>query len=400
MELNKENVKKILLILFATVAFCIGLINLSSVWAAIMKVVGILTPVILGLCVAFLLDPLTTFLETKAFGILPRKNKKFGKVLARILGLVFTVLIVAGAIAVLVLLVVPEVREAFSVIGETLPGAIINGIDHINEFLERLDVEFRIPIGVSAEWTELLTNAKTYIQSAFEKGIFSDIANTAMTVVSGFMDFVLGLIFSLYVLAQREKIVSFSGRFIKAYFRPRAVKRIFKVCNITKTSFRNFVTGQFTEAMIIGLLCFVGMVVFRFPYPTATSAVVGVTALIPVFGAWIGGILGALLSLSVSFSKALLFIVFLIVLQQLEGDFIYPRVVGKSVGLPGILVFLAVMLGASISGVLGMLLAVPLCSIGYTLIKESMDKRLHRKEQAAAVVLEETSANSGSAPPA
>lgn len=402
MELNKENVKKIILILFAAVAFCIGLINLSSVWAAVIKIIGILSPVILGLCIAFLLDPLTTFFETKLFGFIPRKVKKFGKAFARILGLILTLLIVAGAIAVLVLLVVPEVREAFSVIGETLPRAIANGINNINSFLERLDIEFRIPVGVSTEWTELFASAKTYIQSAFDngifsdiqsvlqKGIFSDIANTAMTVVSGFTDFILGLIFSLYVLAQREQILRFAGRFIKAYFRPTAVERIFKVSKITNLSFRNFVTGQLTEAVIIGLLCFVGMVVFRFPYPTATSAVVGVTALIPVFGAWIGGILGALLCLSVSFSKALLFIVFLIVLQQLEGDFIYPRVVGKSVGLPGILVFLSVMLGASIWGVLGMLLAVPLCSVGYTLVKESIDKRLRARDGSEADELSET----------
>ena len=122
------------------------------------------------------------------------------------------------------------------------------------------------------------------------------------------------------------------------------------------------------------------MLIFRFPYPTATSAVVGITALIPVFGAWIGGILGAILSLSVSPAKALLFILFLIVLQQLEGDFIYPRVVGKSVGLPSILVFISVMLGASISGVIGMLLAVPICSILYVLVKEAVEKRLSRKK--------------------
>ena len=126
------------------------------------------------------------------------------------------------------------------------------------------------------------------------------------------------------------------------------------------------------------------MVIFRFPYPTATSAVVGVTALIPVFGAWIGGLLGAILALSDSLSKALLFVLFLVILQQLEGDLIYPRVVGKSVGLPGILVFVAVMLGASISGVLGMLIAVPLCSIIYTLVKEAIDHRLAKKEASAS----------------
>lgn len=380
MELNKKNTGSIILILFATVAFCIALINLSSVWAAFQKVFSILTPIIMGLCIAFLLDPLTSALEAKLFGSLVRRYPKKGRAAARALGIVTTIIVVAGIIALLVLLVVPEVQEAFSIIGETLPNAILKFISNTNGLLEKLDVSYRIPIGASSDWAALLSNAKTYIKNAFENGVLNDIASTALTVVSGITNFLLGLILSIYVLMQKEKIRIFTSRFIRAYTSEKTAARIFKTANLTKVSFRNFVTGQLTEALIIGILCFIGMLIFRFPYPTATSAVVGITALIPVFGAWIGGILGAILSLSVSPAKALLFILFLIILQQLEGDFIYPRVVGKSVGLPSILVFISVMLGASISGVIGMLLAVPICSILYVLVKEAVEKRLSRKK--------------------
>ena len=384
MELNRDNIKKIILILFAAIAFCIGLIHMSSVWAAIRSIAGIFTPIIVGFCIAFLLDPLTTFLQNKVFGFIIRRLGSKGKMPARVLGLVLSIIIVAGVFAILGVLVVPEVREALSIIGETLPNAITNAAISINGFMERFDIDFRIPIGGTSEWMGLLTQLRTYVNALLDEDYLSNIADTALTVVSGFTDFFLGLILSFYIIVQRDQILRFMRRFTRAYFGQRTVKRIFKVTALSNSSFRSFVTGQLTEAVIIGLLCFIGMVIFRFPYPTATSAVVGVTALIPVFGAWIGGLLGAILALSDSLSKALLFVLFLVILQQLEGDLIYPRVVGKSVGLPGILVFVAVMLGASISGVLGMLIAVPLCSIIYTLVKEAIDHRLAKKEASAS----------------
>ncbi|MFB0920822.1 MAG: AI-2E family transporter, partial [Oscillospiraceae bacterium] len=151
-------------------------------------------------------------------------------------------------------------------------------------------------------------------------------------------------------------------------------------CRGKKKAMRAQVARKLTEAVIFGLLCFFGMLIFRFPYPTATSAVVGVMAVIPVFGAWIGAILGALLCLSDSLTRALLFVLFFIILQQLENNLIYPRVVGKSLGLPGMLVFISVILGSSFGGVLGILLAVPLCSVVFVLTKEGIENRLNKKK--------------------
>ncbi len=379
MELKKENIKKILFILFATVAFCIGLINLSSVWEAVKKIASVLTPVIIGLCLAFVLEPLSTIMEIKVFGFIEHRLGSKGRQTARALGIFLAIVIIVGTLVILGLLVVPEIREAVSIIGQTIPRATTEAAVSINSLLERLDVEFRIPIGGTAEWMTTLAKLRQYINTLLDEGYLSNLADTALTVVSGFTNFVLGFILSLYVLGQKRQILSFFGRLTKAIFRPVAVKHIFKVTALCNSAFRNFVTGQLTEAVIIAALCFLGMIIFRFPYPTATSAVVGLSALIPVFGAWIGGILGAVLALSESVTKALLFILFIVVLQQIEGDFIYPRVVGKSVGLPGVLVFVAVMLGASVSGVVGMIVAVPVCSVVYTLIKEFIDRRLEKK---------------------
>jgi len=380
MELNKANVRKIILILFAAIAFCIGLINLSSVWAFVIKFIGILTPLIIGLCIAFILSPLTALLEKRLLGALTKRFPRKGKVAARGLGIFLSIIIVAGFIALLILLVVPEVEDAFTIISKTFPASITKLIFSINDLLAKYEISFKIPSGGVSGWTDLLSTAKDYIKSAFDSGALSDIANTAISVISGLLNFILGLIFSIYVLMQKERICAFLARFVRAYSKEKTAARIFKVAHLTKVSFRNFVTGQLTEAVIIGMLCFFGMLIFRFPYPTATSAVVGVMALVPIFGAWIGGILGFLLCLSDSFTRALLFILFLIVLQQLEGNLIYPRVVGKSVGLPGILVFVSVLLGADIGGILGILLSVPLCSILFVLVKEAVSKRLSRKK--------------------
>ncbi len=380
MELNKENIKKIILILCAAILFCIGLINLSSVWAFLMGLLKTLTPIIIGLCIAFVLKPLTTVLEKKVLGFLAKRFPKRGKSVARGLSIVLSLIIVAGLIALILLLVIPEVQSAFTILGNTLPASFTSLFNNINDLLARFDISFRIPVGDNSGWTDLLNTAKKYIQSAFESGALNDIASTALSVLGGLMNFVLGIIFSIYVLMQKEKISAFVTRFIRAFTSEKVAANIFHVTHQTKVSFRNFVTGQLTEAVIIGFLCFFGMLIFRFPYPTATGAVVGVMAVIPVFGAWIGAILGALLCLSDSFTRALLFVLFFIILQQLENNLIYPRVVGKSLGLPGMLVFISVILGSSFGGVIGILLAVPLCSVIFVLTKEGIENRLNKKK--------------------
>ena len=380
MELNKANTKKIILILLVAITFCIGLINISSVWAFIAKFISIITPIIIGLCIAFLLDPLTTTIEKRMLGFLSKRFPKKGKSAARGLSIFMSLILVSGVIALLIILVIPSVNSAFTTIFNDLPAQITTLVGKINDILAKFDVAFRIPLGQTSDWKELITTAQNLLKSAFESGTLSDIASTALSVLGALTSFVLGLILSLYVLMQKEKLGRFTSRLIRAYSKEKTSARIFKVANLTKLSFRHFVTGQLTEAVILGTLCLIGMLIFHFPYPTATSAVVGVMALVPVFGSWIGATLGALLCLSRSFPTALLFILFFIILQQIEGNLIYPRVVGKSVGLPGILVFISVLLGASLGGILGIILSVPICSILFVLIKEAVEKRLKKKK--------------------
>ena len=199
--------------------------------------------------------------------------------------------------------------------------------------------------------------------------------------MTGFINVTIGLVFAIYFLAQKEKISSQVGNLIDAYLPEKIIRKIRDIASLSNKIFSNFVGGQCIEAIIIGFLCFLGMLILRLPYASTISVLVGFTALIPVFGAFIGTIIGAFLIFMISPLQALIFIIFILVLQQLEGNLIYPKVVGKSVGLPGIWVLVAVTVGASINGILGMLLSVPIVSIIYSIVATNVKYRLDEKNK-------------------
>lgn len=211
-------------------------------------------------------------------------------------------------------------------------------------------------------------------------GVIDKTVGITGSIFSGIFDVVLGLVFSIYILASKEQLGIACKKVLCAFVSKERVIKIVELLALSDKTFTSFVTGQLTEAGIIGVLCFIGMLIFRMPYALAISALVAFTALIPVFGAFIGTAIGAFLILMVNPLKALGFIIFIIVLQQIEGNLIYPKVVGKSVGLPGILVLVAVTIGGGMFGVVGMIVGVPLVSIVYTVLAEVVNKRLVSKK--------------------
>ena len=210
----------------------------------------------------------------------------------------------------------------------------------------------------------------------------------ASNVVTGFVNVTIGFVFAIYFLAQKEKITSQFNKVMDAYLPKKRVNKIKEIAHLSNKVFSSFVSGQCIEAIIIGVLCFIGMILLRLPYASTISVLVGFTALIPVFGAFIGTIFGAFLIFMISPLQAIIFVMFIIILQQLEGNLIYPKVVGKSVGLPGIWVLVAVTVGASINGVLGMLLSVPICSIIYSILATNVKDRLEGKNKTNKKVQE------------
>ena len=209
--------------------------------------------------------------------------------------------------------------------------------------------------------------------------MLSSTVSVASSVIGGVVNFILAFTFSIYVVHQKERLGSQAKRLLYAYLPEARSDRIIEILSLSHKTFSNFITGQFTEAIILGALCFVGMSIFRFPYALMISVLVGFTALIPIVGAFIGTIVGALLIVTVSPIQALWFILFILVLQQIEGNLIYPRVVGTSVGLPGIWVLVAVTAGGSLYGIVGMLFSVPVSSVLYCLLRETVRRRVKER---------------------
>lgn len=379
MDFKKENYKKMLgLIAFGVILYW-ALQRISSVAAAFQTLLGFLAPFLLGLCIAFLLNVLLTLLEEKLFA---RLNQKQGRVWPRVrrpVCILLSIGIVAGVIFILLFLILPELKRTGLIIANRLPDFMEDMQEKIPLFLESLKIPADFEIPLTFDWDKISKMISDFLQNG-GKALFNTTLDITTSIFSTTFNIVLGLVFSIYILMQKENLFVQFKRLLYAYIPERRAQTVLEVCTLSNHVFSRFVTGQLTEALIIGLLCFGGMTVFGMPYAMVVSVLVGFTALIPVFGAFIGTGVGAFLILMVNPVKAFWFIVFIIVLQQLEGNLIYPKVVGKSIGLPGMWVLMAVTIGGSAFGILGMLLGVPLCSIVYTLIQASVGKRLQQKE--------------------
>lgn len=210
--------------------------------------------------------------------------------------------------------------------------------------------------------------------------MLSSTISVATGIVSGVGTFFIGLVFACYILLQQEFLKRQMKKLIFAYLKEKHANRFLQICALTYRTFSNFLTGQCLEAVILGMMFFVSMTILRFPFAVLVGVLIAFTALIPIFGAFIGCVVGAFLILTISPSQAAAFIVLFIVLQQIEGNLIYPKVVGGSIGLPAIWVLVAVTLGGSLFGIVGMLVFIPIVSVVYTLLKEDVNKRLIEKD--------------------
>lgn len=381
MVLDSRNIKKILLLITFTVFLFWGLTNYTILFGVARKVFDVVLPFILGLSIAFILAVLLRPVEHLWDLVWKKKNR--GRVLRvkRPVCLLLTVGFVTGIIFILLFMVVPEIIRTAGTIAEEMPGYIAS----LQERWKVIAEKFRL---TSAELPKFELDKEKIVASIVEfaqKGgasFFTKAFGMTASFFSGIFSLTMGIVFALYVLLQKEKLAAQFKKLMRAFLPEKRVEALLDVAGVSNRVFSNFVKGQLTEAAIIGILCFIGMRIFSFPFATAISALVGFTALIPIFGAFIGTGVGAFLILIDNPKKALFFIIFILVLQQLEGDLIYPRVVGNSVGLPGIWVFSAVAIGGSLFGIIGILLSVPICSVLYTLLQRAVNTRNDRRSKA------------------
>lgn len=366
----EKNKKTIMFLIFYTVILVFALINIDKILALLNYLLKILSPFIIGCFIAFILNVLLNNIENKLFKKLNEKNSKIWAKIKRPLSLTLSLLIIIGVIAIIFILIIPELANTINI--------FTNNLDNYkNESLNFLN-NFGISDSQIKDFFENLLLIKDDIISYLsqnKESIISGTIGVASTILGTITNITIGIVFALYILVKKEDLQRQVKEITKAYLPNKKRKKLEEISHLSFVTFSNFITGQVTEAFIIGILCFIGMLILNIPYSGAISALVGFTALIPVFGAFIGTIIGAFLILMVSPIKAIIFVLFIIILQQIEGNLIYPKVVGKSVGLPGIWVLVAVTIGASIGGIFGMLISVPLCSVIYSLIKTSVKEK-------------------------
>lgn len=375
----KFKTRKDILFIISYVAIIIfALVNFDKIIKALGYVINVLSPFIIGALLAFVLNVLIKFIETKIFGKI--KDGKVWKKIKRPLSITISLILVGLIIYFVMNLLIPQLRNSVSLFTETLPGYKEDVID----ILEKFDVGEKTIDKVS-EYLDNFTKVITDYIKGNSKDVLSITTEVAASIISIVSKGIISLVFAIYIIAQKETLKRQVNKLMKAYLKPRVSDKITDIAVMSNKTFSNFVTGQCLEAIIFGILCFFGMLALRLPYASTISVVIGFTALIPVFGSIIGTALGAFLILMISPVKAIIFVVFIIVLQQLEGNLIYPKVVGKSIGLPGMWVLFSVTIGASVAGIWGMFIATPLFSVLYSIFSKMINDRINKNKVAIKV---------------
>lgn len=340
-------------------------------------------PLIIGAAVAYPLDILTSFFERH---LLSKSENKLIVRTRRGLSVALALLSLVSIVAVIIALVVPQLTKCIKMLIDEIPDALTFIVAQLDKFEFVPDDIIGFLSGI--DWQSKITSIISTVTSGVGS-VMNVVISTVSTVVSGVTTTVLAVIFAIYVLLSKDKLLKQLKTLIKHYLPEKITEKVYYISSVANDSFHKFIVAQCTEAVILGALCTLGMFILRLPYAAMIGAVTVVTAFIPVVGALLGGAIGAFLILMESPVKALIFIVFIVLLQQIEGDLIYPKVVGNSMGLPSIWVLAAVTVGAGMFGVLGMLLSVPAASTVYRLIKNDVV----RKDELARIETEKASAS-------
>lgn len=332
---------------------------------------SIIWPLILGGVIAYVLNIVMRKLEKIYF---PDSKNAVVKKSRRPVCIVLSLVLIAAVFFLILQLVVPELGKAFVMIGQSIPVLFDQAVDWLAVNADTFPQTAEELQNLQIDWNSLGDSVWNYLKAGVG-GFLNSTVTIVGSVVGFVINFVISLIFALYILSSKEKLANQAKRTIRAYVRPDWIARCRRILLTADETFSSFIIGQVTEAVILGSLCTLGMLLFRFPYAPMIGAFIGATALIPIVGAYLGAAVGAFMILTQDPLKAVLFIAFILVLQQLEGNLIYPKVVGSSIGLPGMWVLAAVTVGGGLLGIPGMLLGVPVAATAYKLLAHDVNER-------------------------
>lgn len=374
MEFSREKLRQIRRLMALAALLVLAVIYSREILLGIGFGVEIVRPFVLGAAIAFVLNIPMKVYEEK---LLKKWQGKLAKKCKRPVCIILAILSVVAVVALVVGTVVPQVTATAAEVGAKIPGFVGKVIDWLDKmtkdypvFAEQVEKLQQMKIN----WNDIFQNVVGFLKNGAADMLTSTVT-IASGIISGIVNTFISFIFALYILAQKEKLGNQGRRVLTAYLPEKAAEKIFRVCSLLYRNFSSFITGQCTEAVILGLMFVIAMTIFRMPYALMVGVMIAFLALIPMVGAFIGCALGAFLILLENPVQAVWFVVMFLILQQIEGNLIYPRVVGSSVGLPAMWVLVAVSLGGSLFGMVGMLVFIPLTSTVYALLRESVNRR-------------------------
>lgn len=369
MDLNRETISKIRGLIILTIVLLVGLWRFDIVWGSINFIFNIIFPFIVGAALAFILNVPMSFVERHLF----KKNK-----FKRSFSLIITLVIVLCVIAFVMLSVIPQLGATFLLLGRNIQAFMPKVQSWLEELFKNNETIVTWINGIQFNWEKIIQSIIDFFKAGAGNVLNVSFA-AAKSIISGMTTFIIAFVFSCYILLQKERLTVQVKKICYAFLPQKVVEKILSVATLTNKTFSGFLTGQCLEAMILGSMFFVTMSIIRLPYALLVGILIAFTALIPIVGSFIGCVIGVFLIFMVSPIKALIFLILFLVLQQIEGNLIYPRVVGGSIGLPSIWVLVAVSVGASLMGIVGMLLFIPLTSVLYSLFRGYVYARLEKK---------------------
>ncbi|MFR8066389.1 MAG: AI-2E family transporter [Acutalibacter sp.] len=366
-----------ILLVFAAVLVLV-LMRFDQVWGAVLTVVGTVAPVFYGIVLAYILNVFVHFFEDVAFKPLRNVKSKLWKRVRRPLAVALAYLLVALVLVSIIAFIIPGLIESMGILADTVqqtvPGYVTSAMDWLNEFAQENDLTFIQDFLRNFNWSNVLSSA-----SAVLRDFLSSLVGVTINVASGVFAAVMGFIFSVYMLMGKEKLLRGVKSTLLAFLPRPTAQKIGQIATLTNRMFFNFIRGQLLECVILGSLCYVGMSILQLDYALLISSVVTLGALIPILGAYIGAAVGVLILLLVHPIDALIFLIFLLILQQVEGNMIYPRVVGSSIGLPPLWTLFAVVFWGGVLGIPGILFGTPATAVIYQLLRTSVRSRLRQR---------------------
>lgn len=367
-KIQNLNMKQVLLLITYTLVLIWLMLHLQDVWNVLKQILSLLSPFMIGVVLAFLFQqPLKFFLK--------KIGNRFGKY-KMFVATILSLTTIIGILCFIGWIVIPLLIDNITMLADAVPGYIEKAIVFVEDLMSRNI----IPSDILNQLETYIHELENILMGVLKNGL-PKVIDLASSFASSVANVVMGIVIAIYLTISKDKLIQQLNRFLYAFCSESLYEGLKKVGHLTNKTFSSFVSGQLLESVIIGLLCYVGCLILRFPYAPIVSVLIGCTNIIPIFGAIIGVGVSAFLIALVDPFQGFLFIIFGTLLQQLESNIIYPRVVGNTVGLSGLWVLMSISIGGGLFGMVGMLLGLPIFSIIYTLIREEMHHRIQKKEE-------------------